>query len=66
MFLQINKALYSYSQLPTALGFFADFSINAPSITMKFRKHTLQVFRRLPGKLHEIWVIISKVGPFEM
>ena len=33
--------------------FFADFSVNSKSISMKFCKHSLQVFRRLPWKFRE-------------
>ena len=46
--------------------FFADFSVNSKSISMKFCKHSFQLFRRLPWKFREIWMSISKVRPFDM
>ena len=38
--------------------FFADFSVNSKSISMKFCKHSFQLFRRLPWKFREIWMSI--------
>ena len=44
----IGQWTYSCSQLPPALGFFGDLSVNSKSISMKFCKHSFQLFRRLP------------------
>ena len=46
--------------------FFANFSVNSKSISMKFCKHSFQLFRRLLWKFREIWMSISKVRPFDM